>query len=168
MPPVARFMGAALAALAAYGCLSIVRIAPASASAQAPLALALLLALSFGVLTPVRTRIDSVARQVALASALLAVAEAVLIQTWLRGDPERFLWIIRQGGVCAYAGGKASAYLVFAGAVFAIGTATWAVVGSPRPLHAVRAATVAAMLAAASAAVMLIDPRLFAGLLGCL
>lgn len=34
MPPVARFMGAALAALAAYGTLSMVRIAPASAAAM--------------------------------------------------------------------------------------------------------------------------------------
>ncbi len=157
---------ACLAALAASLLLSLVRSVPAATSLQLVLGAASALALLLAA-NALRPTIDAAARGVALALGLLAAIDAVLLHQWLRGDDERFLWVMHQPGPCSYSGGKAALYVGALTLTFGLALCGYAVDGGigRRPLLV--AVGIASTLAVVTALVMFPDPTLFTRILGC-
>ncbi len=158
---------ACLAALAGLLLLSLVRSVPTATSLQLVLGAASVFALLLAA-NAIRPMSDAAARGIALALGLLAASDAVLLDRWLRGDSERFLWVMHQSGPCSYSGGKAALYVGVLTLTFGLALCGYAVDGGigRRPvLIAVGAASALALLTALA---MFPDPTIFARILGCL
>jgi hypothetical protein len=104
----------------------------------------------------------------ALGLALFAAVGPWLLNDWIRGDSDRYVWVISQADPCSGMGGGPGMVWVFGtswlAAVGALMYATTFPLTGPRVVGGLG---VGAALLAATAAAMFPDPAIFARVLGC-
>jgi hypothetical protein len=105
----------------------------------------------------------------ALGLALFAVVGPWLLNEWIRGDSDRYIWVIRQGYPCSHMGGGPGTLWVFGTSwLAALGSFIYAVASGLIVSRVVAGLGLGAFLLAATAAAMFPDPAIFARLLGCI
>jgi hypothetical protein len=106
---------------------------------------------------------------VAIGLGLFAAAGPWLLNEWVRGDSDRYLWVISNVDPCSGMGGGPGMVWVFGTSwLAAFGALTYAATFRLTVLRVVAGLGLGALLLAATAAAMFPDPAIFARVLGCI
>jgi hypothetical protein len=105
----------------------------------------------------------------AIGVALFAAAGPWFLNEWIRGDSERYVWLIHQGYPCSSMGGGPGMLWVFGtSALAAVGAFGHAVTSGLTVIRVVAGLGLGSGLLGATAIAMFPDPAVFARILGCL
>lgn len=116
-----------------------------------------------------RTHKVDALRSAVVGVALSALAAPLLVNQWIRGDYDRYIWVIHQRGPCGYMGSGPGVLVLF-GAGWVLGIALLGLaVATHRAERRVADVGIAtgAVLIVGMALVLFVDQALFARLLGC-
>lgn len=112
---------------------------------------------------------SSVPPIIALGFGLFAAVGPWLLNDWIRGDFDRYVWVIHQAQPCSGMGGGPGTLWVFGTSwLAAIGAFLYAATSRLTAPRVIGGFGLGAALLGATAAVMFPDPAVFARLLGCL
>jgi hypothetical protein len=104
-----------------------------------------------------------------LGLALFAAVGPWLLSEWIRGDSERYVWVINQGYPCSNMGSGPGMLWVYGTSwLAALGALAYAASYGLTPLRIAAGLGVGAPLLGVTAAAMFPDPAVFANVLGCL
>lgn len=105
----------------------------------------------------------------ALGLALFAAAGPWLLREWIRGDYDRYVWVIQQGYPCSHMGSGPGILWVFGTSwLAAVGALVYAATFHLTVLRVFAGLSLGVALLAATAAAMFPDPAIFARVLGCI
>jgi hypothetical protein len=105
---------------------------------------------------------------VGLGLAVFAAAGPWLLNDWIRGDFDRYAWVIHQGWPCSSMGGGPGMLWVFGTSwLAAFGALAYAASHGLTPLRLAAGLGVGAPLLGVTAATMFPEPAIFARVLGC-
>jgi hypothetical protein len=112
---------------------------------------------------------SSVVPVIALGLGLFAALGPWLLNDWIRGDFDRYVWVIHQADPCSGMGGGPATLWVFGTSwLAAIGAFLYAATSPLTATRVIGGLGLGAALLGATAAAMFPDPAVFARLLGCL
>jgi hypothetical protein len=105
---------------------------------------------------------------IAIALAVYAALGPVILNDWIRGDYDRYVWVIHQGYPCSSMGGGPGTVWVFATSwLTALAAAAYAVSLAPSRGQIVGGVLIGGLVVALTAAAMFPVPEVFATLIGC-
>ncbi|HEV8536872.1 MAG TPA: hypothetical protein VGR87_14290 [Candidatus Limnocylindria bacterium] len=116
-----------------------------------------------------RGRAPAMVAVAALGLAVFAAVGPILLNAWIRGDYDRFIWVIRQKAPCDSMGGGPGTLWVFGTSWLAAAAATaYAVASGLDARRVAYGVAVGTSLCLVTALAMFPAPEVFAFVLGCL